>query len=293
MAVLSLSIMEIKSYLAKKLRKITPIQAFIILVVIAGAVFVVKFFGKQPEWRLIRVQVIGKDWSNTYDNEGYRPPYWLVESVNEGDVELSAGGGKLAEVVKVESYKRAQSDYDLYLTLRVNGVLNAPVNKYTYKGRAIEVGAPISLRLNNTLIFAQVIDAQVPEEGYEAKDVVVTGRFRNAEPWIISNLKVNDEMTNVKQGEVVAEILSIAIEPAQSRLVVSGTRSLIFQRNPRLRDIVLRVKLVVEKHGEEWYFGVNQNIKAGNTLRLSFPEVDLLSIEVESVEDVTSNESAK
>lgn len=278
-----------KDIIIRKLRQITTFQVIILLVVIAATVFVVKFFGKQPETRLIRVQVIGNDWSNSYDNEGFRPPYWLTESIKKGDVELSSAGGRLAEVVKVESYKRVQSDYDLFLTLRINGVLNAPVNKYTYKGEAIEVGVPITLRLNNALVFGQIIDDEVPEEGYEKKEVVVTGRVRNAEPWAISNLKVNDKMTNGNRGEVIAEILSISTEPAMSQLVVSGTRPLVFQTNPRLRDIVLKVRLLVERHGENWYFGVNQEIKAGNTFRLSFPKVNLPLIEIEFVEDVASN----
>lgn len=296
-----LSKKKIESKIKKRLKCITPIQVFIILVVIAGTVFIIKSFGKKSEWKLIKMQVIGQDWSRSYvEHEGYRPPYWLAESINEGDVELGVDGSKHAEVIKVERYKRVGSEYDTYLTLNVKGVLNTRTKKYVYKGRAIEVGAPISLNLNKALVIGQVIDDQVPKEGYQTKKVIVTGRIRNTEPWIISNLNIGDKMTSDNQGGVVAEVLTKNTEPAQSQIlfsdskkigVRSSTGSLIVERNPRLRDLVLTVELTIEKHGNEWYFGGHQNIKVGNNIWLYFPQVDLKFVEIESIRDVNLNEN--
>lgn len=297
---MKIDIKRIKLLVRKKLKQVTPLQIFIILVVITATVFVVKYFGKQGEWRLIRVQVVGKDWSNSYvEYEGFRPPYWLVESIKQGDVELNTDGSKIAEVIKVERYKRVGSEYDTYLTLNIKGVLNTRTKKYVYKGRAIEVGAPISLNLNKALVIGQVIDNQAPKEGYQTKKVMVTGRTRNTEPWIISNLNIGDKMTSDNQGGVVAEVLTINTEPAQSQIlfsdprkigVRSSTGSLIVERNPRLRDLVLTVELIIEKHGNEWYFGGHQNIKVGNNIWLYFPQVDLKFVEIESIRDVNPNE---
>lgn len=291
---------KIKSIVTKKLRQITPLQVFIILVVITATVFVVKYFGKQGEWRLIKVQVVGRDWSNSYfEYEGFRPSYWLVESIKQGDVELNVDGSKLAEVVKVERYKRVDSGYDTYLTLKIKGVLNTRTKKYVYKGRAIEAGAPISLNLDKALVIGQVIDNQVPEEGYQTKKIVVTGRIKSTEPWIITNLNIGDKMTSDNQGGVVAEVLTKNTELAQSQIlfsdpkkigVRSSTGSLIVERNPRLRDLVLTVELTIEKHGNEWYFGGHQNIKVGNNIWLCFPQVDLKFVEIESIRDVNLNE---
>lgn len=295
-----MDIKRIKLLVRKKLKQVTPLQIFIILVVITATVFVVKYFGKQGEWRLIRIQVVGRDWSDSYvENEGFRPPYWLVESIKEGDVELNVDGSKLAEVVKVERYKRIGSEYDTYLTLNIKGVLNTRTKKYVYKGRIIEVGAPINLNLSNTLVIGQVIDNQVPKEGYQTKKVMVTGRVRNTEPWIISNLNIGDKMTNGDQDGVVAEVLTINTEPAQSQILFSdpkkigvrlSTGSLIVERNPRLRDLILTAELTVEKHGDEWYLGGHQNIKVGNNIRLYFPQVDLKFVEIELIRDVNLNE---
>jgi len=173
----------------KKLREVTFTQMIVLLLVVASVVGVVKFFGKRADWRTIKIQVVGKDWSNlpvTYN--GYRPPYWLTESIQKNDVERSVGGGRIAEVIDVERYSRNGPEYDVYLTVRINGILNKKTNKYIYKGRAVEVGAPIELRLNRALVFGQIIDDQVPLEGYITKRIVVTSLYRNASPWIVKNL---------------------------------------------------------------------------------------------------------
>ena len=165
----------------------------------------------------------------------------------------------------------------------------------------LAIGAGYGL-CGNTLVLAQVINDSVPEKGYETKEVILTGRMRNVEPWVISNLAVGDEMTNGNSDQIVARVLSIATEAAQSQLMFynpsrfsgnASTGDLVVQRNSRLKDLVIKTRLLVEKHGDEWYFGGHQNIKVGNNLGLYFPKVDLKLIEIEKVQDVEIDENSQ
>lgn len=278
----------------KKLREVTFAQMIALLLVVASVVGVVKFFGKQAEWRTIKIQVVGKDWSDvSVSYNGYRPPYWLTESINKNDVELSVGGGKIAEIVDVERYGRGGPEYDMYLTVRINGVFNKKTNKYVFKGKAIEVGAPIELRLNHALVFGQIIDDQIPPEGYITKHVVVTSLYRNANPWTVNSLKTGDIISGGPGGNIIAEILTFTTEPTKGRLLYAdsaGSENVYLQRDPTLQDLHVRTRLLVEKHNDEWFYGGHQSIKTGNFLWLYFPNVNLRNIEIESVEEVATNE---
>lgn len=214
-------------------------------------------------------------------------------------MELSVGGGKIAEVVDVEQYSRGGPDYDMYLTVRINGILNAKTNKYVFKGRAIEVGAPVELRLDRALVFGQITSDHVPPEGYKTTHVVVTALYRNADPWIINNIKIGDAMSGGPDGRVVAEVLALTTEPTRGRLLftdsaaagrISASGDLFIDRDPKLQDLHVRARLLVEKHNDEWFFGGHQAIKAGNLLWLYFPNVNLKSMEIESVEKSETNE---
>lgn len=275
-----------------------------LLFVVLAVVGTVKFFGKSGQWRLVKIQVVGKDWSSVPSTvySGFRPPYWLAESVKQDDVELSVGGTKIAQTVDVERYSRGGPDYDVYLTVRVNAIFNAKTKKYVYKGRAIEIGAPIDLRLTHTLVFGQVIDDNVPPQGYETAHVNVTVRYRNADPWIIDNVKPGDIMMGNPTGRVVAEVLSVTTEAPRGQLLftdaeklnrLSASGSLFIERDPKLHDLIVQTKLFVEKHDGEWFFGGHQEVKVGNFLWLYFPHVNLKSVEVESVENPGTNEKFK
>ncbi|MBI5620162.1 hypothetical protein HY949_00095 [Candidatus Gottesmanbacteria bacterium] len=283
-----------KKFVFKKLRTITFLQLIILLIVSASTVGIVKFFGKKSEWRTVKIQVVGKDWSNLpVSYNGYRPPYWLAESIQKNDVERSVGGGIIAEVIDVERYSRSGPEYDIYLTVRVNGVLNKKTNKYIYKGKAIEIGAPIDLRLNRTLVFGQIIDDQVPPGGYVTKRIIVTSLYRNASRWIINNLKVGDTMTTGSNGSAIAEIVGFTTEPTGGRLLYAdsvGSENVLLERDPTLLDAHIRTKLLVEKHDGEWFFGGHQSIKVGNFLWLNFPKINAKNMEIESVEEITANE---
>ncbi|MBI5448709.1 hypothetical protein HY948_00085, partial [Candidatus Gottesmanbacteria bacterium] len=209
-------------------------------------------------------------------------------------------GSITASVQRVETYSRGSSDFDMYLTLSINGIRNTKTGTLSYNGKIIEVGAPLELRLSDAQIMSQVIDDNVPPAGYNTKQIEAKIRFRNAEVWMISNIKVGDTMTSGPQGKTVATITAIATEPAQGSLIFTDTAtrggrastgSVIIEQNNRLRDLLLTAILTIEQHNGEWFFGGHQNIKAGNLIWLYLPNVNVKGAEIETVTELPAHET--
>lgn len=279
-----------------RIRNIAPLSVFLLLLVSAGVVFTIKYFGRQPQWRSVRIQVVGKDWNENYTNyNGFRPPFWLTEKIKVGDSEIAIDGKKIAEVINIDEFERVGPESDLYLTLKLYGEVSTRLNKFLYRGRPIEVGAPIDLHLNRVMITGQIIDDHVPATGYPKKTISITARLRNADTWIVDALSVGDIMTNRGDGSTLATVKSFNTEPSQSSLlfaqnpyVFSGSAyrtGLFLENNPRLKDLVVRATLNVQSQNGDWFFGGHQKIKVGNSLWLYLSRVNLNGLEIQSVED--------
>lgn len=277
----------------KKIKRVSPLQAFIVLVVIMGTIFVVKYFGRQPMYRTVKIQVVGKPWTESVvTHYGYKAPFWLSEKVQRGDAEFSVDGKPTAEVIEVEEYQRGGTEVDLYIIAKLKGEINKRTRKFMYASRPIEVGTAMELHLNRVNVVGQIIDDNVPPGGYPQKEMVVTLRARNVEPWIVAKIAKGATMTSGPSGTVVAEILDTKREPALSTVLFtnsSGAKTATFlELNTRVVDVITKVKLTVRYHDGGWYFGGHQQVKVGNQLWLYFPEVNLMGAELQTVEDSLS-----
>lgn len=280
---------KVVPFLKVRLRQITPIQAFILLIVVFATVFVVKFYGRSPQEQIIKVQVVGRDWTQSFASfEGFRAPYWLVDKIQEGATEVSQDGGKIAEIIKVEKYERVTPDFEIYLTIKLRGEENTRTGQFKYRERIIEIGKPVTFHFDGIEIVGQVIDDQVPPGGYPRKETQVTVRVRNAEPWLVTKVKIGSTITDSPGGEVIAEITGIRIEPASNTFYTGITRSggTFIERTDRARDLVMTVRMRVEGHNNLLYFAGFQNVKVGNTINLFFPEVNLFRVEIQDVKEI-------
>ncbi len=272
----------------KYLKKLGLREVFIGLLIAGLSITVVKYFSRQAGvWRTIRVEVTGNDW--TIDSYGTsRPPFWLSEKIKKGDVELGVDGSKIAEIVRVENYERGDERADVYLTVKVKTELNQKLQRYIYKGRAIEVGSPIELRLSRALVAGQVIDEQIPEEGYKTKEVIIKGRWHSQEPWRINQVQIGDKMVDRGSNQAVAEILSVWTEAATQKATINlaSDNQIKVSSSPRWVDGMITARLVLEEHDNRWYFGGHQKVKVGRYIWLYLPEVDLPYMEIEAVDEV-------
>lgn len=259
-------------------------EAFIVLLIAGLSVGMVKYFARKAGvWRTIRVEVIGSGWEeNAY--QPVKPPFWLSEKIKINDVERGVDGSEIAQVLRVENYERGDEKADVYLILKVKTEFNGKMKKYVFKGKAIEVGAMVEFRLENALIRAQVVDDQVPGEGYEQKEVIIQGRWPNQEPWSVNEIKVGDTMVDRGNNQVVAEVLSVWSESATINL--SHIDQLLVSSNSRRVDGLIKLKMRLVKYDDRWYFAGHQKVKVGRHIWVYLPEVDIPYLEVMAINPV-------
>lgn len=268
----------------------SPLELFILFTVAALVVFTVKFFGLRREYRLIRVEVIGKNWSENFNNYGYRTPFWMSGKIKVGQKELSKTGRTIATLVDMENYERGGEEADVYLTLEVETVYNKRMGKYTFKDKYLDVGSAIELNLNNIQIQGQVVDDDVPLDGYPRKDFRLVLRGRSRDPWIYRAIQPGDYMADRATGESVMKIIDIRTEaPSGSIVQINKSSYLTVGNKSDLKDVILTVLVKAHQQDGRWYFAGHQNLKVGNTW-ISFTTNNLIidGLEVESIEEMPS-----
>jgi len=260
---------QAKAIFLEKIEEITYLEFFVLLLVAVFVVFVVKFFGRGPaEWKTIRVQVIGREWSEDFTGgSSYKPPFWLVDSTRKKDIVRGTS---------------------IFLIVKVKAFLNKKDRKYMYKNIPLQEGSLIEFSLPETKIVGQITDMGVPEQGYEEKTLIVVGRARNIEPWLIDRIENGDEMINLTTGETVAKIIDFKIEPTLSKIFFTGGgyfTNAFLEDNPRLKDVVLTLELKVKKISDRWFFSGDQKIKTPHTIGLFFSDYDLGWVEIQEFEE--------
>ncbi len=261
---------------------------FIILIIAGLSVTMVKFFGRKAGvWRTARIEVVGQDWTRGSYGD-FKPPFWLSENIKVDQIERWVNGSEIARVIRVENYEREGGKADIYLTVRLRTQFNQKLNKYVYKGRAIEIGSPIELRLDRAVVQGQVIDDQVPEGGYEQKEIIITGRWLSQEPWMVDHVKVRDEMIDRGNNQVIAEVLSKWTEAANQKTRVHFPlfNQIVVTASDRVLDGVIEAKILVEEHDQRWFFAGHQEVEVGKNIWLYLPEITVDFMEIVEIKEV-------
>jgi len=268
----------------KRISALSPIEIFIALTIIALTVFLVKYFGIKREWKIIRVEVIKKNWTENYDPYGYRAPFWLSDKIKVGQTEKDPNSGRtIATLVGLEDYERGGEEADIYLTVKVEVYLNQRSGQYQYRDLPLELGSSITLNLNNILVVGQVTDTDVPPAGYPTKNLLVTIFDRNVEDWICNQIKPGLTMRNRANNEVVAQVVSVKTEPPTYQLIVSENSRLTIDNSPN-KDLTVTVKIKAQQIDGRWYFGGHQNIKVGGAIYITPDTAAMPAAEVRNIE---------
>jgi len=242
------------------------------------------FFLRRKEWVNIEVKILPGQifW------EGAKSPYWLVDQIEKGDKELDSFGKVVAEVVDVTVYERWGDRRDARIELNLKAVKNKRKDEWIWKGKELDVGAPIKLRLSNNLIEGVVSEVEGlvdsrewREEIVEAKMIFLLNRSKGevfpetlgVMPWMAEAVKIGDQMIDTR-GRVVAEILDKKIDLAD-KIVTTATGKVYLTKDPVKKDVVLKIKLKVFNQGNTSYFLDDIKVKVGSKLYLALPEVDI------------------
>lgn len=191
-------------------------------------------------------------------------PYWLADSINVGDNEISPLGGLNAVVLDKEIYEASFYGKNVYLLLNVNAIKDRS-GIYLFKNKPLSVGAPIDLKLSKAQITGLVTYVGNEEPKYEYKKLQVKVSGLDAEWWIGDAIKIGSIIKNSK-GEEIAKVISKNVSPA------SGS-PLTADRNKR--NIEVTVDIMTKKINDNYFYAETQKVKVDELLFLPFKETSI------------------
>lgn len=271
----------------KRIKSLTFFEIFICLTVIALVVFVVKYFGQRVDFKLIRVEVINKSWSENYNPYGYRTPFWLSEKLKIGQKEYNKSGQVIAEILNIENYERGSEEAEVYLTLRVRTTYQKKLRQHFFKEKPLDLGSAITLAPDQNVVYGQVIDNDIKDNGYPEKTFIITGRGRGVDRYLIDKIKTGESMNNRYTQKPVATILDFRTEKTSRIFVnqlVEANQTLSFKLNPNNQDIVVRLEVKASQIDGRWYFAGHQQIKVGAGIYFYGQNINLYGLEIENVQ---------
>lgn len=271
----------------KRLKSLGYIEIFIVISLVFLAFFVVKFFGLKKEYLTIKVEVIKDNWLDNYDSYGYRVPFWLSDKVKIGQVDKDKTGKIIATVTNVENYERGNEESELYLTLKIQVILNKRTGIYSFKSKSLNLGSEIDLTLDNIDLRGQVIDNNVSENGLKGKWFLIKARGRNYDPWVYTQIIPGVKMYNKANNDVIAEIMKVKIEDSTLQKInydSSGQYLRSFTGNNK--DAVVDLKVKAYENGDRWYFCGHQNLKIANTVYIYTEKINLYALEIEEIKEL-------
>jgi len=269
----------------ERLKTISGLEIFIIITIVFLTIFTVKFFGKKKEMITIRVEVIRKNWVDNYDPYGYRAPFWLSDKIKIGQIEKNKTGKTIATLINLENYERGGEEAELFLTLKVEVLLDKRTGTYYFKDKPLRLGSTVDLNLNNIDIPGQVVDTNVPNNGYQTAYFYVKAMERNLDSWKYLNITPGLKVLNRATNEVVAEIISARTEESSLQKIdfTNGYLSAVKGNN---KDLTVEIKVKGYKIDNRWYFEGHQNLKIGNLIYIYTDKIDLYGFEIEDIKQL-------
>ena len=273
----------------KRVQSLTIFEIFISISIIVFTVFIVKFFGQKVESKIIRIEVINKSWGESWNPYGYRTPFWLSDKLKIGQKEYDKSGNVIAEIIDIENYARGNEEAEIYLTVRVRTEYQKRLRQHFFKNIPLDLGSSIEIAPDQNIVYGQVIDNNVPPQGYLKKEFSIIARGRGYDQYVIDNIKIGERVENRHNGEAVATIVELHTEKTTQMYVSEITnyndQGLSFRVDPNTQDIVVKLNMTAEQIDKRWYFAGHQQLKISNSIWFYGQNVDLI-LEIESIEEL-------
>lgn len=270
----------------KRLLTLSIFDIFISISIIIFTVFVVKYFGQKVETKIVRIEIINRNWVENYDQYGYRTPFWLSDKLKIGQKEYDKSGKVIAEIINIENYERGSEEAEVYLTVKLRTSYQKRQRQSFFKEKPISLGSSIEISPNQNTVFGQIVDLDVPPQGYPEKSFIITARAREVDKYLVNNTHVNDTMYNRYSKEPVATIINIKTENSSRIMDSSHNSYLQTGQKSTSQDVILTLKIKTQQIDNRWYFGGHQQIKVGNIFYFYGQKINYYNMEIEKVEDV-------
>ncbi len=260
----------------KLLTKINVFEILLVILVLLGLVFLMDRTRTSSQWTKVRVKVSSPSW---WQGNYIAPPYWLGDSLAVGDKDYDSQGRLAAEILNVQKYEfsiitlQDPTRRDVYLYLNMLVSENRKTGKMTFKNKTLEVGGPVELHFNGSLVGGLVtyIDGK-NKKGVE-RELIIEGVWPNTYTWNADAITVGQQAKD-EVGNIVAEVLDRRVELA-ARTAETAEGGLVAGRDPWRRDVYLKIKLKVLDMGNSFYYAYDKKVKIGEQLFIAFPNIDV------------------
>jgi len=244
-----------------------------LLMIVVG----VKFFLQKEEYIEIEMITTGGEWWWGTPN----PYYWNILPVEDGAIEYDISRQPLAEILEIR--KLSTDNRTLaWMKVRLKAKKNVRTNAYTFKQNKVEIGKTIAISPNNTSVIGQVIAIQGVGQLGETENKIITAKIYAIRQEQADPIKVGDVFKDDK-GNVVAEVLEKVVEPAEE-VTPTWQGELLLKRNPLVKDVTLKIRLVVQRQENSLFFNYYQLIQEGLAvnLQLSNTSIEPFIIKIEN-----------
>lgn len=275
----------------KQLRSVPFSQWMILCLIGAIIVGIFKFYGiGDAEWIVVQMQLSAKPWESVSGRYPVLPlvPHWVVDPINQGDVEYSPNGTPMATIERIQSLDHINSSVMALVTVRLRGYRNLKTRTFMFRNTPITVGSFIQISPNSHTLSGQIIGIgdNLPESSVVTKPITL--RVRNVDPWVIESLKNHPQVLDTNSHQPALKINSVTIEPHADLsypITYNEETNLEYVTiNPLAKDIVIQGDIGIESRSSHWYFAGMQPIKVGGTIVFSTPESGPFYAEVQAIQ---------
>lgn len=280
---------KLSNTLLLKIKTISPLAIFVAVLIATVAVTVVKQQALQLNTKTVKIQVTGKDWTNSFSQyDGFRPPYWLLEKLQVGNKEYGSDGRGIAEILDIEQFERGGGNTETFLVVKLEVTTNKQTKQSFYKGKALETGTEIELHVSDMYLKGQITDANYPQSGYPKKEIVISVLAKDIPSYIADKIEVGSKIHDPYSGLTYSEILDKTISPVTGNYILTSGQPFSLQVDNTRKKAEIKVKVLVEEHQGIYYFSGHQVLRVGKQLWLYFPEVDIGSVIITDIIDATN-----
>ncbi len=264
------------------LKKLTVFDWLVVLVVLAGIIFLSTFIFKKENWVKVEVMVSQPEWWW----EGELPPYWLADKIKEGDAQYNGLGEKVAEVIKIRVYEFEENRKKTYLVLNLRAEFNEREKKFVFNHQPLVIGKGIDLELGQSGFTGLITWIEGIEDNRIWEDKIVEARVTSwsdvfpetlgVMPWVAEAISVGDKMKD-SQGGVIAEVLEKKVRPAE-KIVTTQDGKILVGNDPVKKDVFLTLKIKTHKQNGINYFLEDEKVKINSAISLQLNKIDVLPV---------------
>lgn len=265
----------------------------IIGIIVAFGLFAQSFLFSKGDTVYVRLRVVDRDIQ--YMDEGM-PLSRIANQYKKGLSSKDGLGRITAEIIAIEGYDRKYNTdtytekEDIFLTLKLRASYSQRSNEYKYQGMTIASGEWLNVTFGALTVHGFIVDVSSNNIMYSKETLTIQTLYQSAtdangeiDQYMIDGVSVGDTVTDTF-GNIVAEVVDKQVTP--SRLLTVDQYGMVHTAYHTIKkDMILTIRMRVERRNNEVYYQDSVTVKKGATLPLFFPRLILYS-KIITIQDV-------